>query len=75
MRIDGGGDAGLCRSVEPALGHLPRFIAIIEPPPDPHEIVGIKQHHANPAAVKFVVGHPDPLPRSMREGKMPAPIS
>src|SRR5436190_18737327 len=43
--------------VQPALRHLPRLVAIIDPPADPHEPLGVDQHHSDPATIKTVVRH------------------
>jgi hypothetical protein len=43
--------------VHPALRHLPRLVAIIDPPPDPHQPGRIEQHDADSAAIVSIVSH------------------
>ena len=50
--------AAILAFVDPALRHLPGVLGIIDPRADEHLSLVVQKHHADAAAVAFVVAHP-----------------
>src|SRR5439155_11800111 len=55
--------------VDPAVGHLPGVVRIIDPRPDEHLALAVEQHHADAVAVEMIfLGHGPPvIPASSRD--------